>query len=157
MASIGGYILSQNLGVPNVQPLVTMASARPGDVGFNRLSEDAWPDTLREFQGHCPVAAAIPRFHSADLRHPEIMLTDAGHRLGHLLNSAKDGELRSESARCRSLPAHSRSSRMKAWTNRPWMSSRRSSKTSRREIFPLSETPQSFARSRDFRRVRPRS
>ena len=34
MASIGAYILSQNLGVPNLQPLMTFASARPGDVGF---------------------------------------------------------------------------------------------------------------------------
>jgi hypothetical protein len=34
MASIGAYILSENLGVPNVQPLVTFASPKPGDINF---------------------------------------------------------------------------------------------------------------------------
>ena len=34
MASIAAYILSQNLGIPNVQPLVTFASPKPGDVNF---------------------------------------------------------------------------------------------------------------------------
>ena len=34
MATIGAYLLSQNLGVPNVQPVITIASPRPGDVNF---------------------------------------------------------------------------------------------------------------------------
>lgn len=34
MASIGAYILSENLGVPNVQPLITFASPKPGDINF---------------------------------------------------------------------------------------------------------------------------
>lgn len=34
MASIGAYILSQNLGIPNVQPVVTFASPKPGDINF---------------------------------------------------------------------------------------------------------------------------
>lgn len=34
VASILAYVLSQNLGIPNVQPVVTFASPRPGDVNF---------------------------------------------------------------------------------------------------------------------------
>jgi hypothetical protein len=34
LASIGAYILSENLGIPNVQPLVTFASPKPGDINF---------------------------------------------------------------------------------------------------------------------------
>ena len=48
MASIGAYILSQNLGVPNVQPLVTFASAKPGDVGFQTGFQNALSQTRYE-------------------------------------------------------------------------------------------------------------
>ncbi|MGB8772113.1 MAG: lipase family protein [Candidatus Korobacteraceae bacterium] len=34
MASIAAYILAENLKVPNVQPLVTFASPKPGDINF---------------------------------------------------------------------------------------------------------------------------
>jgi hypothetical protein len=34
VASILAYILSQNMGIPNVQPLVTFASPKPGDASF---------------------------------------------------------------------------------------------------------------------------
>lgn len=34
VASLLAYILSQNMGIPNVQPLVTFASAKPGDANF---------------------------------------------------------------------------------------------------------------------------
>ena len=34
MASIGAYILSQNLGLPVAQPVVTFASPKPGDINF---------------------------------------------------------------------------------------------------------------------------
>jgi hypothetical protein len=34
MASIGAYILSQNLGVPVAPPVITFASPRPGDINF---------------------------------------------------------------------------------------------------------------------------
>jgi Lipase (class 3) len=91
MASIGAYILSQNFKVPNVQPLVTFASARPGDAGFQTGFQSVLKQTRYEnFKDIVPLLPPSLDFVQGILSHPEILITDAGRRLSHLLNSAKD-------------------------------------------------------------------
>ena len=91
MASIGAYILSQNLAVPNVQPLVTFASARPGDVGFKTGFQSVLSQTRYEnFDDIVPLLPPSIDFMEPMLSHPEILITEAGQRLAHLLKSAED-------------------------------------------------------------------
>jgi len=91
MASIGAYILSQNLGVTNVQPLVTFASARPGDVGFKTGFQSVLSQTRYEnFDDIVPLLPPSIDFMEPMVSHPEILITDAGRRLAHLLKTAED-------------------------------------------------------------------
>lgn len=91
MASIGAYILSQNLGVPHVQPLVTFASARPGDVGFKAGFQNVLSQARYEnFNDIVPLLPPSIDFIEPMVSHPEILITDAGRRLAHLLKSAED-------------------------------------------------------------------
>jgi hypothetical protein len=91
MASIGAYILSQNLGVPNLQPLMTFASARPGDVGFKTGFQSVLSQTRYEnFNDIVPLLPPSVDFMEPLVSHPEILITDAGQRLAHLLRSAED-------------------------------------------------------------------
>src|SRR5271165_395521 len=48
MATIGAYLLSQNRGVPKVQPVITIASPRPGDVSFQKGFEAVMSQTRYE-------------------------------------------------------------------------------------------------------------
>jgi hypothetical protein len=48
LASMGAYILSQNRGIPNVQPVVTFASPRPGDVAFRNAFQTVLGQTRYE-------------------------------------------------------------------------------------------------------------
>ena len=94
LASIGGYILSQNRNVPNVQPLVTFASAKPGDVDFR----DGFQQVLSQtrYENFDDIVPLLPP--SLDLiqrlaGHPELKvmeLTPAGRKLATLLEKAKD-------------------------------------------------------------------
>ena len=94
MASIGAYILSQNLGVQNVQPLTTFASPRPGDVAFQTGFESVLTQTRYEnFKDIVPLLPPSLDFIQRLAGHPEFPLmeiTPAGRRLAHLLQSAKD-------------------------------------------------------------------
>ena len=91
MASIGAYILSQNLDVPNVQRVITFASARPGDAGFRNGFEQVLGQTRYEnFNDIVPLLPPSIDFIEPLSRHPEILITHTGRRLVHLLESAKD-------------------------------------------------------------------
>jgi len=94
MASIAAYILSQNLGVPNVQPLITFASARPGDAGFKTGFENVLSQTRYEnFKDIVPLLPPDLDFIQGVINHPGfglIRLTDVGNRLAHMLDSARD-------------------------------------------------------------------
>ena len=94
MASIGAYILSQNLGVPNVQPLVTFASARPGDVGFKTGFESVLSQTRYEnFKDIVPLLPPSLDFIDGVVNHRGfelIKITHTGRRLAHMLDSARD-------------------------------------------------------------------
>ena len=91
MASMGAYILSQNLGVPNVQPLVTFASARPGDPGFRAGFEAVFQQTRYEnYDDIVPLMPPSLDFIGSLANKPELLLTATGQRLQHMLKSAED-------------------------------------------------------------------
>jgi len=94
MASIAAYILSQNLGIPNVQPLVTFASPRPGDAGFKTGFENVLSQTRYEnFKDIVPLLPPSVDFSQKLTGHAglEVLeLTPVGRRLAHMLDSAKD-------------------------------------------------------------------
>jgi Lipase (class 3) len=94
MASIGAYMLSQNLNVPNVQPLVTFASARPGDPGFRDGFLQVLSQTRYEnFDDIVPLLPPSLDFIQKLAAHPALRameLTTRGRRLAHLLETAKD-------------------------------------------------------------------
>jgi hypothetical protein len=94
MASIAGYILSQDLKVPNVQPLVTFASPRPGDVGFQTGFQKVLSQTRYEnFKDIVPLLPPSLDFSQRLASHAGlkvIELTPVGRRLAHMLDSAKD-------------------------------------------------------------------
>ena len=94
LASIGGYILSQNYNVPNVQPLVTFASARPGDVAFRDGFLRVLSQTRYEnFDDIVPLLPPSLDFIQRLAGHPElklIELTPTGRKLANLLDRAKD-------------------------------------------------------------------
>jgi len=91
MASMGAYILSQNLDVPNIQPLVTFASPRPGDPGFRAGFEAVFPQTRYEnYDDLVPLVPPSLDFIHALLNKPELFFTPTGQRLLHMLKSAED-------------------------------------------------------------------
>lgn len=91
MASIAAYILSQNLGIPNVQPLVTFASPKPGDVDFQAGFQSVLSQTRYEdFQDIIPLLPPTIDFIEPMLRCPGLSLTEAGRTFAHLLESARE-------------------------------------------------------------------
>jgi hypothetical protein len=58
VASILAYVLSQNMGVPNVQPLVTFASPKPGDINFQAGFEKVLSQT--RFENYNDIVPLLP-------------------------------------------------------------------------------------------------
>jgi Lipase (class 3) len=58
VASILAYILSQNMGIPNVQPLVTFASAKPGDTTFQAGFQSVLSQT--RFENYDDIVPLLP-------------------------------------------------------------------------------------------------
>jgi triacylglycerol lipase len=94
LASIGGYILSQDLNVPNVQPLFTFASAKPGDAAFRDGFQQVLSQTRYEnFDDIVPLLPPSLDFIQRMEAEPGLramQLTSTGRRLAQLLESAKD-------------------------------------------------------------------
>ena len=91
MASIGAYILSQNLAVPNLQPVVTFASPKPGDPDFRTGFEAVISQTRYENDGDLvPLVPPTIDFIRLLLNNPVLFISNAGRRLSHMLKSAED-------------------------------------------------------------------
>jgi len=93
LASIGAYILSQNDPVvPSVQPLITFASARPGDPGFRNGFEQVLSQTRYEnFDDIVPLLPPSLDFISRlEGRLPPLLITDRLRRLKHMMDSARN-------------------------------------------------------------------
>ena len=91
MASIAAYILSQNRGVPNVQPVVTFASPRPGDTAFRDGFEAVLSQTRFEnFDDVVPLVPPSIEFIEPMLNNPLLMASDPKGKLRHMLQSAED-------------------------------------------------------------------
>jgi hypothetical protein len=58
VASILAYILSQNMGIPNVQPLVTFASPKPGDASFQAGFQSVLSQT--RFENYDDLVPLLP-------------------------------------------------------------------------------------------------
>ncbi len=58
MATIAAYILAENLGVPNVQPLVTFASPKPGDINFQGGFQKVLSQT--RFENYNDIVPLLP-------------------------------------------------------------------------------------------------
>lgn len=58
VASILAYVLSQNMGIPNVQPVVTFASPRPGDAGFQAGFQNVLSQT--RFENYDDLVPLLP-------------------------------------------------------------------------------------------------
>jgi hypothetical protein len=58
VASLLAYMLSQNMGVPNVQPLVTFASPKPGDPGFQTGFQSVLSQT--RFENYDDIVPLLP-------------------------------------------------------------------------------------------------
>ena len=58
VASILAYILSQNMGIPNVQPLVTFASPKPGDTAFQAGFQSVLSQT--RFENYDDIVPLLP-------------------------------------------------------------------------------------------------
>lgn len=58
VASILAYILSQNMGIPNVQPLVTFASPKPGDPVFQAGFQSVLSQT--RFENYDDIVPLLP-------------------------------------------------------------------------------------------------
>jgi len=91
MATIAAYLLSQNLAVPNVQPVITIASPKPGDVGFQSGFEKVLSQTRYENDKDLvPLVPPALDFIGRVTNIPALFVTSAGRRLLHMLQSAKD-------------------------------------------------------------------
>ena len=90
MASIGAYILAENLGIPNVQPLVTFASAKPGDINFHGGFQKFFDQTRYEnYQDIVPLLPPANEF--IDLVVATVQLIPrVGTKLATLFQSAED-------------------------------------------------------------------
>ncbi len=91
LATIAAYILSQNSGVPGVQPVITVASPRPGDVAFQQGFEMVLRQT--RFENYRDLVPLVPPpldFIGRISSIPGLVFTEAGRRLQHMLQSAKD-------------------------------------------------------------------
>ena len=58
VASLLAYVLSQNMGIPNVQPLVTFASPKPGDAGFQAGFQSVLSQT--RFENYDDIVPLLP-------------------------------------------------------------------------------------------------
>ncbi len=89
MASIGAYILAQNLGIPNVQPLVTFASPKPGDInfhgGFQKLFDQTRYENYQDIVPLLPPANQFIEVLVSTLR----LIPGAPTKLTHLFQSAE--------------------------------------------------------------------
>ena len=91
MATIGAYLLSQDRGVPNVQPVITIASPRPGDVNFQTGFEAVMSQTRYENDRDLVPLVPPPLDFIGRMTHnPLLSLTPEGQRLSHMLQSAQD-------------------------------------------------------------------
>lgn len=91
MASIGAYLLSQDYGVPSVQPVITIASPKPGDVGFQAGFEKVLSQTRYENDRDLvPLVPPSLDFIGHMINNPLLSLTPEGRRLSHMLQSARD-------------------------------------------------------------------
>lgn len=90
MASIGAYILAENLGIPNVQPLVTFASPKPGDINFHGGFQKVFDQTRYEnYQDIVPLLPPENKF--IDLVVGAVKLIPrVGGKLATLFQSAED-------------------------------------------------------------------
>jgi|SRR5271165_6434132 len=91
LASIAAYILSQNLGVPDIQPVITFASPRPGDVTFQKGFESVLKQT--RFENYRDIVPLVPPpmdFIGRVSALPGLTFTASGRKLSQLLERAKD-------------------------------------------------------------------
>ncbi len=90
MASIGAWILGQNLGIPNIQPLVTFASPKPGDINFQGGFQRWFNQTRYEnYQDIVPLLPPDDAF--IDLVVDIVnLIPDVGAKLAALFKSAED-------------------------------------------------------------------
>jgi triacylglycerol lipase len=91
LATIAAYILSQNSGVPDVQPVITIASPRPGDVSFQKGFELVLKQT--RFENYRDLVPLVPPpldFIGRISGIPGLVFTEAGRRLQRMLQSAKE-------------------------------------------------------------------
>lgn len=95
MASIGAYILAENLGIPNVQPLVTFASPKPGDInfhaGFQKLLDQTRYENYRDIVPLLPPGIEFSNLvvSTAQLAQ-HVGCNPAGSKLAALFQSAED-------------------------------------------------------------------
>src|SRR5208337_1303495 len=91
MASMAAYILSQSMNVPNVQPVVTFASARPGDPAFRAGYEAVFQQTRYEnYDDIVPLMPPSLDFIQSLRSKPMLFFGATGQRLQHMLQSAAD-------------------------------------------------------------------
>jgi hypothetical protein len=90
VASILAYILSQNMGIPNIQPLVTFASPKPGDTVFQAGFQSVLSQT--RFENYNDLVPLLPPSSSfislvvAVLK----LIPDIGARLAALFEEAEN-------------------------------------------------------------------
>jgi len=91
MATIGAYLLSQNRGVPKVQPVITIASPRPGDVNFQKGFEAVMSQTRYENDKDAvPLVPPPLDFIGRVTHNPFLSFTPEGRKLIQILQSAQD-------------------------------------------------------------------
>lgn len=91
LATIAAYLLSHNLDVPNVQPVVAIASPRPGDPAFRDGFQAVLQQTRYENDGDVvPLVPASLEFAARLLDNPFLVRSAAGKRLSLKLKSAQD-------------------------------------------------------------------
>ncbi len=91
MATIAAYLLSQDRGVPNVQPVITIASPRPGDVNFQKGFEAVMSQTRYENDKDLvPLVPPPLDFIGRVTHNPLISFTPEGRKLSQLLQRAQN-------------------------------------------------------------------
>jgi len=90
VASILAYILSQNMGIPNVQPLVTFASPKPGDANFQAGFQSVLTQTRFEnYHDIVPLLPPSPSFTSLVVSVLKL-IPDVGQELVELFQTAEN-------------------------------------------------------------------
>jgi hypothetical protein len=90
VASILAYILSQNMGIPNVQPLVTFASPKPGDTVFQAGFQSVLSQTRFEnYDDLVPLLAPSSSFIKAVVGVLNL-IPEIGSELARLFESAEN-------------------------------------------------------------------